>query len=107
MAMHPVKAALAEWQERLQRAFATPDAEDDLGEELVWAAAAVSAFVEKADRARLKAWARDIKRWRVLPASERQRLVAMGMRYCALWSETVARQDAEAEPPGTKRAATA
>src|SRR5690348_16197032 len=101
MATHPYHAALDEWRRRLSAAFAEPDG--DVGEVLVWAAAAVAAFIARERKERLRAWARDIRRWKVLPRSERERLVAAGLRYCALFAG-----DEPVEPaPPTKPKATA
>ena len=44
----------------------------------------VAGFVAAERKDRLRIWARDIKRWGVLPKAERERLVAAGLRYCAV-----------------------
>src|SRR5262249_51353138 len=84
MATHPYPAALDVWRQKLRVAFADPDAPVDFGEELVWALAAVAEFVSAERKERLRAWARDVRRWKVLPRTERERLVAAGLRHCAL-----------------------
>ncbi|HEX6837825.1 MAG TPA: hypothetical protein VF334_14695, partial [Polyangia bacterium] len=99
--------ALASWRKQLNEAFADPSA-SDFGDRLVLGVAGVAGFVgpDRSDRKeRLRQWARDVKRWDVLPKAERERLVAAGLRYCALLAneKPVARP---APPPVVKRATT-
>jgi ATP-dependent DNA helicase RecG len=64
--------------------FANLEAVKDLGASLKLAASQLTKFLH-ADRSKnLSAWARDVARWEVLPRSERERLVAAGLRHCAV-----------------------
>ncbi|MDB4967430.1 MAG: box helicase domain protein [Myxococcales bacterium] len=76
-------AAIDAWRKQLRDAFADPGA-GDFGDRLVLAVAGVAGFTTTERKERLRGWARDIKRWDVLPKSERERLVATGLRYCAM-----------------------
>jgi ATP-dependent DNA helicase RecG len=75
--------ALASWRKQLTEAFADPSA-TDFGDRLVLGVAGVAGYVANERKERLRTWARDVKRWDVLPKTERERLVAAGLRYCAL-----------------------
>ncbi|HEX9102975.1 MAG TPA: hypothetical protein VF997_12270, partial [Polyangia bacterium] len=75
--------ALDGWRKQLRDAFADPGAAD-FGDRLVLAAAGVAGFIAAERKERLRGWARDVKRWDVLPKAERERLVAAGLRYCAV-----------------------
>jgi ATP-dependent DNA helicase RecG len=78
--------ALDGWRRELNGAFADPDGGVDYGEQLVLAAAPVAEFIGAERKERLRGWARDVRRWKVLPRTERERLVAAGLRYCALFA---------------------
>ncbi len=78
--------ALDGFQRELRTAFddpASPPGSIDYGEQLVLAAASVAEFIGAARKDVLRGWARDIRRWKVLPKTERERLVAAGLRQCA------------------------
>jgi ATP-dependent DNA helicase RecG len=100
MATHPYQAALEQWRRQLHQAFADPDAAVDFGEQLVWAAAGVADYIGAERKERLRGWARDVRRWKVLPRTERERLVAAGLRYCAVLAN-----EAPVEKPKPKAAA--
>ncbi len=63
--------------------FKNMDSVRELGSSLHAAASRLSGMMPKDRRERLSGWARDIARWDVLPRSERERLVATGLRLCA------------------------
>lgn len=63
--------------------FGHLDVVRDLGQSLAQAAARLEPHLGKPLAARLSAWARDVARWSVLPRTERERLVAAGLRLCA------------------------
>jgi ATP-dependent DNA helicase RecG len=64
--------------------FANLDLVRDLGATLSTAARRLSVLVAAGRRKGLEAWARDVQRWEVLPRSERERLIAAGLRLHAL-----------------------
>ncbi|HEX4457520.1 MAG TPA: ATP-dependent DNA helicase RecG [Polyangia bacterium] len=75
--------ALDGFRRELTTAFADPTSPIDYGDQLVLAAAGVAEFIGAARKDILRGWARDIRRWKVLPKTERERLVAAGLRQCA------------------------
>ena len=81
--MNTYDDALDVWRRQLRDAFADPGAAA-FGDRLVLAVAGVAGFIAADRKERLRTWARDIKRWDVLPKAERERLVAAGLRYCAV-----------------------
>jgi len=89
--------ALDAWRKQLRDAFADPGVAD-FGDRLVLSAAGVAGFIGAERKERLRTWARDIKRWDVLPKAERERLVAAGLRYCAV----LANEKPVAAPPPQK-----
>src|SRR5262249_42281957 len=56
----------------------------DLGPSLRAAATQLGQHLGAPRSERLGAWARDVARWDVLPRTERERLVAAGLRWCAV-----------------------
>ena len=97
--------ALASWRKQLNEAFADPSA-GDFGDRLVLGVAGVAGFVGNDRKERLRTWARDIKRWDVLPKAERERLVAAGLRYCAVLANEKPVARPAPPPPVVKRATT-
>jgi ATP-dependent DNA helicase RecG len=93
--------ALEGWRRQLRDAFANPDGSVDFGETLVLAVAGVAEFIGTERKERLRGWARDIRRWKVLPRAERERLVAAGLRYCALISNDAPVERPKPRPPIT------
>ncbi len=62
--------------------FANLEAVRDLGSSLKLAATQLSRLLSAPRDKHLTAWARDVARWDVLPRTERERLVAAGLRWC-------------------------
>jgi ATP-dependent DNA helicase RecG len=63
--------------------FAHLDVVRGLGASLSGAAGRLAKLVPSKRATGLNAWARDVGRWDVLPRSERERLIATGLRLCA------------------------
>jgi ATP-dependent DNA helicase RecG len=78
--------------------FKNIDVVRDLGATLGTAASKLSPHLPKERRERLSAWARDVARWDKLPRSERERLIAAGLRLCAM-AVVDAPPEPEAPPP--------
>jgi ATP-dependent DNA helicase RecG len=74
--------ALDGFRRELRTACADPASGVDYGDQLVLAAAGVAEFIGATRKDVLRGWARDIRRWKVLPKTERERLVAAGLRQC-------------------------
>ena len=64
--------------------FAHLDVVRDLGATLSTAARKLAVLVAAGRRKGLEAWARDVARWDVLPRTERERLIAAGLRLHAM-----------------------
>jgi ATP-dependent DNA helicase RecG len=64
--------------------FANVDRVRELGTTLPLLASRIAGFVTAERKERLRVWARDVARWDVLPRTERERLVAAGLRMCAV-----------------------
>jgi ATP-dependent DNA helicase RecG len=78
--------------------FANLDVVRDLGGSLRTAAQRLLALLPKEKQPGLAAFARDVQRWDVLPRTERERMVAQGLRLCASAS-LVAPPAPKAAPP--------
>src|SRR5258708_39345626 len=63
--------------------FKNLDVVRDLGASLETAAARLAGHLPERRQAGLQAWARDVVRWDNLPRTERERLIALGLRLCA------------------------
>jgi ATP-dependent DNA helicase RecG len=74
--------------------FANLETVRDFGPSLKQLAAQLGRHLPAARSQNLLAWARDVARWEVLPRTERERLVAQGLRWCL-----VAATEAPKEPP--------
>ncbi len=98
--MTSYEESLDAWRKQLREAFANPGA-SDFGERLVLGAAGVAGYIANERKERLRAWARDVKRWDVLPKAERERLVAAGLRYCAVLANE--KPVAKPAPPPIKK----
>jgi ATP-dependent DNA helicase RecG len=84
--------------------FRNLDSVRELGSSLHTAASRLSGMMPKDRRERLTAWARDVARWDVLPRSERERMVAAGLRLCAGAAvEAPVKPPAPAPPPPKPR----
>jgi ATP-dependent DNA helicase RecG len=80
-------------------AFAHLDVVRDLGGSLRTAAQRLGPLLSRDQQPAWKAWARDLARWNVLPRSERERMVALGLRLCASAQSTVASAPAPPAAP--------
>ena len=76
----------------------------DLGASLKSAASRLLGHLPVPRQERLSAWARDVQRWDVLPRTERERLVAAGLRFCA--GAVLEAPPAPAPPPPRKKSVT-
>src|SRR5438046_10525215 len=63
--------------------FKNLDVVRDLGASLETAAARLVGHLPERRQPSLQAWARDVVRWDKLPRTERERLIAVGLRICA------------------------
>src|SRR5579871_5445043 len=77
--------------------FRNLDVVRDLGVSLGSAAARLAPHLPAARQQRFAAWARDVASWESLAREERERLIAVGLRLCA-----VAATDAPPPPPSTE-----
>jgi ATP-dependent DNA helicase RecG len=64
--------------------FANLEAVRDLGPSLEQLASQLGRHLPETRSQNLAAWARDVARWNVLPRTERERLVAAGLRWCMM-----------------------
>src|SRR3954464_14577515 len=78
--------------------FANLDVVRDLGTSLRTAASRLLPLLPKEKQPGLAAFARDVARWDVLPRTERERMVAQGLRLCAS-AQLVAPPAPKAAPP--------
>jgi ATP-dependent DNA helicase RecG len=86
--------------------FANVDRVRELGTTLPLLASRIAGFVTPERKERLRVWARDVARWDVLPRSERERLIAAGLRMCAVLRQSApATSNAGEKSAGEKKAA--
>ena len=101
-------AALARPLEFAARdSFANIDRVKDLGATLPLLASRIGGFVTAERKERLRIWARDVARWGVLPKTERERLIAAGLRMCAILRQSAPERPAPPPPPVPSRAISA